>query len=292
MQTSPRTGHYPIIQRLPANDAGRDYVVGNLHGCRSLLDALLDKVNFDPARDRLFSVGDLIDRGPDSMAALALLEQPWFHAVKGNHEVMLLDYLWGEIEPESGQERDPEHDILFNGGQWLREFIEPTVTAELRRALERIRLLPFLLVVGTGARRFHVVHAGLTAGFESGKSMSNASIDAFCETDRVWQSDTLSPWEYPAFLDDWLWTRDVLKRCNHALPDTSSLSITFCGHSIVRKVRRVGAHIMIDTGAFLTSTGRTTCKHKPGLTLIDAAATHGYRRSPAEDLPHEGVAQS
>jgi len=65
---------------------------------------------------------------------------------------------------------------------------------------------------------------------------------------RVWQSDTLSPLAYPAFLDNWLWSRDVLKQRNHALPDTPSLSITLRGHSIVRKVRRLGADIMIDTG--------------------------------------------
>lgn len=40
----------------------------------------------------MLSVGDLVDRGPDSIGCLKLLEAPWFHAVMGNHEQLLLNY--------------------------------------------------------------------------------------------------------------------------------------------------------------------------------------------------------
>jgi hypothetical protein len=53
---------------------------------------------------------------------------------------------------------------------------------------------------------------------------------------------------------------------------------TFRVHDIVRKVRRVRAHGMIDTGAFLTLTSRWVNLHKAGWSLIDATATHGYGR--------------
>src|SRR5258706_5182448 len=75
--------------RLPRNAAGRDLVVGDLHGHRSLLEHELDKLAFDPGRDRVLSVGDLIDRGPQSLGTLSLIDEPWFHAVLGNHELML-----------------------------------------------------------------------------------------------------------------------------------------------------------------------------------------------------------
>ena len=88
----------PLIRTLPSNDQGRDYVVGDLHGCRQLLDQLLEFVDFSPENDRLFSVGDLIDRGSDSLGCLALLEKPWFYAVRGNHEEMLLDFAWKYIQ--------------------------------------------------------------------------------------------------------------------------------------------------------------------------------------------------
>jgi hypothetical protein len=51
---------------LPANTAGRDFVCGDIHGCFDELDAALAKLQFDPAVDRLISVGDLVDRGPRS----------------------------------------------------------------------------------------------------------------------------------------------------------------------------------------------------------------------------------
>jgi serine/threonine protein phosphatase 1 len=79
--------------RLPPNTRGRDLVVGDLHGHRALLERALEQLGFEPRRDRVLSVGDLIHRGPHSLATLCLLEEPWFHAVLGNHELMLLNYL-------------------------------------------------------------------------------------------------------------------------------------------------------------------------------------------------------
>jgi hypothetical protein len=81
------------ILRLPTNKTGRDFVLGDLHGTTDLLRALMEYVAFDPDKDRIFSVGDLIDRGEDSPGGLALLLEPWFHAVLGNHEDMMMDYL-------------------------------------------------------------------------------------------------------------------------------------------------------------------------------------------------------
>jgi len=75
--------NHPKIVSQPANTLGRDFIVGDLHGCRSLLEDLLAEVAFDGARDRLFSVGDLVDRGPDSEGCLELLKEPWFYPVLG-----------------------------------------------------------------------------------------------------------------------------------------------------------------------------------------------------------------
>ena len=69
--------------KIPRNERGRDFAVGDVHGHFSRLQEGLDRLGFDPARDRLFSVGDLVDRGPENEAALEWLAQPWFHAVQG-----------------------------------------------------------------------------------------------------------------------------------------------------------------------------------------------------------------
>ena len=57
-------------RRYPRNRTGRDFVVGDVHGMFSALRELLAVAGFDDRRDRLFSVGDLIDRGPDSRGSL------------------------------------------------------------------------------------------------------------------------------------------------------------------------------------------------------------------------------
>ncbi|TAL05004.1 MAG: diadenosine tetraphosphatase, partial [Porticoccaceae bacterium] len=46
------------------------YAVGDIQGCLDPLRRLLDSVAFDPTQDRLLAVGDIVNRGPDSLAAL------------------------------------------------------------------------------------------------------------------------------------------------------------------------------------------------------------------------------
>lgn len=100
--------------RLQVNDAGRDFFIGDLHGCVGHLEVLMKAVRFDRACDRLFSVGDLIDHGPDSFGALArLAEWPFFHAILGNHEAMAMSSR-GLLRP-----RGDDRLIWFsNGGLW------------------------------------------------------------------------------------------------------------------------------------------------------------------------------
>lgn len=80
----------PFIKKVPANVEGRDFVVGDLHGCFDELGRLLVHVKFDPQRDRLFSTGDLVDRGPRSVDCMSLLNKKWFFPVLGNHEDLIL----------------------------------------------------------------------------------------------------------------------------------------------------------------------------------------------------------
>lgn len=69
---------------------GRRLFVGDLHGCREELDDLLSAFGFRPGTDRLYSVGDVVGKGPDVPGTLGRLEDLGAGIVTGNHEQALL----------------------------------------------------------------------------------------------------------------------------------------------------------------------------------------------------------
>lgn len=64
----------------------RDLVVSDIHGCLEEFDELLRVVEYKPATDRLVLLGDLIDRGPDSIGVVRRARELKAEAVLGNHE--------------------------------------------------------------------------------------------------------------------------------------------------------------------------------------------------------------
>ena len=69
-----------------ANTRGRDLVVGDVHGCFRTLERALAFVEFDPRRDRLFGVGDLVARGPHSHEAAHWIENRFTAVAMANHD--------------------------------------------------------------------------------------------------------------------------------------------------------------------------------------------------------------
>jgi hypothetical protein len=69
----------------------RTIIVGDVHGCRSELEGLLDRVAF-ASGDQLVFVGDLVARGPDSLGVLDVARRTGAIVVRGNHEQKLLDW--------------------------------------------------------------------------------------------------------------------------------------------------------------------------------------------------------
>lgn len=160
------------IQTFEPNTQGRDFVIGDLHGALEVFMQLLTNLNFDPEKDRMFSVGDLVDRGPDSLDCLMLLKEKWFHAVLANHEQMMVEAFDGGYMGNFW---------IQNGGFWgftaLKEWqtSRQHVTNELDRppapsaeslrlwdALDYVRDLPYIMTVNMkDGRKFHIIHAEL-----------------------------------------------------------------------------------------------------------------------------------
>lgn len=160
----------------------RTLIVGDVHGCRRELQDLLDKFRFRPSADRLFQVGDLIGRGPDSLGALDLVESLGGLCVKGNHEAKLLK-IW-DIEEAQRMEKDQA---------MLRCLKNP------ERIVQSIRSWPLWREVsGKGeVTRYLIVHAGLEPGKVLLEEMSERSLLNIRTWDGVGRNlecDTDPPW--------------------------------------------------------------------------------------------------
>jgi len=76
------------------------YVIGDIQGCYPQLEQLLDIIQFDPTQDKLWSVGDLVNRGSDSLSTLRFFKSLGKRAkvVLGNHDMHLLAVAHGNRE--------------------------------------------------------------------------------------------------------------------------------------------------------------------------------------------------
>ena len=101
------------------------YAIGDVQGCLNPLRKLLDAVHFDPARDRLWFVGDLVNRGPDSLGVLRLIRDLGDAAITvlGNHDLHLLAIAHGNRRHDKADPglhdvlRAPDRDALLH---WLQ----------------------------------------------------------------------------------------------------------------------------------------------------------------------------
>jgi serine/threonine protein phosphatase 1 len=226
------------VKHFQPNTTGRDFVVGDIHGCYHLLLAEMSKVKFDKKQDRLFSVGDLIDRGPDSLQCLLLINEPWFFANRGNHEDMLIE----SFSHSYCLQRVGKHVWLSNGGDWSNDCAQQLAdnNVNIDQFLDNVLNMPLVTVVHKqNGQRINIVHAEF--------------IDAPV-TDEMIDNEDLGP------LSQLLWAR---RRGRHAMKGESpdpflhdkylrldeGLSRTYVGHSPVYIPKVLGKYHFIDTGA-------------------------------------------
>jgi bis(5'-nucleosyl)-tetraphosphatase (symmetrical) len=100
------------------------YFIGDLQGCHEPLQRLLQRIDFSPSRDTIYLLGDLVNRGPDSLAVLRTVMQLGDSAqsLLGNHDLHLLVVGYGLRQQHKGDTLDailqaPDRDALLD---WLR----------------------------------------------------------------------------------------------------------------------------------------------------------------------------
>jgi len=215
---TPEIDDREVVLRFGLNDEGRDFVVGDIHGMFGHLQELLVELEFQDDVDRLFSVGDLVDRGPDSDQALEWLDKPWFHACRGNHEQFAID------------SRDPEQLevwVNYNGGEWWLA-LDPEEQERFRNAFLH---LPMAMEIETRWGRVGIVHADVPP---------------------------LLPWErFMALLEAKdrdaalyaMWSRNRISGMCTSLPVTGGVQRVYCGHTPTRETVQIDNVYYIDTGA-------------------------------------------
>ena len=210
-----------LIKKLPLNERGRDFLIGDVHGEFSRVEELLATVGFKPEADRLISVGDLIDRGPDSDQALEWIARPWFHAVIGNHELMAMAHAC------NGGEDAAMH--VMNGGEWMAA-MDPELKEEYAEAFAR---LPLAIELQTARGPIGVVHADIPPGMSW--SALAAELEAGDRSSANWL----------------LWSRERLRAATEdgGTPDVVGIRRVYVGHTPLKKPASVGNVCFIDTGA-------------------------------------------
>ena len=271
----------PDLRRLRTkhaiNDEGRDFVIGDLHGCYTRLQQLMQHVGFDTGRDRMFSVGDLVDRGPNNEDCLRLLNCPWFHPVQGNHEQMMVAYFANQ---PGGDFWEP------NGGSWGVQY-KGTMhrgAREIQALIEQAAELPLLATVEMkDNRRFHVLHAELSLVMQ----ISDDDLDdperfvdiALSEGEDsasiVWGRETFGAL-YGRTVTQAL--RQFMKPIVHQVEQSAGgvLSPIYCGHTILHQPTTIGNRTNIDTGGFLSyDRPRMPAEDWAGLTMAEPL-TRGF----------------
>ena len=216
---------HALVHRYPPNEnGGRDFAVGDIHGHFTRLQAALDAAGFDPEKDRLFSVGDLVDRGPECRDVLDWLAKPWFRPVRGNHDDYVCRFDTCDVD-----------NWVYNGGAWFAGL----AWDEQREFAAQFRDLPVAIEVETDAGLVAIVHADcpfaswgeLIGELQSPESAKRLKL----------VKNTL------------MWSRSRIE--NDERSHVEGLRALVCGHTPLRHPVALGNVYHIDTAGWLPERG-------------------------------------
>ncbi|WP_035061785.1 symmetrical bis(5'-nucleosyl)-tetraphosphatase [Andreprevotia chitinilytica] len=145
------------------------YAIGDIQGCYTELQLLLDRMQFDPQRDTLYLVGDLVNRGPDSLAVLrwVMRQGAAVQTVLGNHDLHLLAIAAGVSKAKLG---DTMATVLQ--------------APDLPEIVDWLRRQPLMLTLSDAI----VVHAGIWPGWDARLAQSLADEVGSVLAGNQWRS--------------------------------------------------------------------------------------------------------
>lgn len=255
----------PRVRRFKENKVGRDFCHGDIHGAFNLLWEALVKAHFDPAVDRIFSNGDLVDRGLQSFRANRYLDLSYVAAARGNHEDMLID-LYRDMDPLVKDH--PQEVLEFFAEKYGMEWWLPLSAQERSGFLQKIRQLPLVIEVETARGLVGLVHADVPEGMSWPEFIT--AIEAGDEKTAAVA----------------LWGRSRVRSNNQKGVD--GIGRVFVGHTIQwNGAQRYGNVYAIDTGAIF---GQEGSKEGNGhLTVARLTAVTGLLANAQASAPGRGL---
>lgn len=255
-----------MIKRFGINRSGRDYVVGDVHGSFSLLTKALTDIGFDPGIDRLFSVGDLVDRGPESEECTEWLAKPWFHAVRGNHEQMAIDARAGYFDKRT---------YLLNGGAWFMAMPREHQTFYT----DAFEAMPILIEI-------EVQHPTWPEPQLVGLVHAGCPMDSWDELKEELVKAGENAGRFGNYVENnCLWSRTRIQSGDKK--KVAGIHKVISGHTPTKEVVELGNSLFIDTVGWSpsVSTAAFTFVELP-TWLIHSVPTTDAGRQPAESFKH------
>lgn len=248
-----------FLKTIPANYEGRDFLIGDLHGCYDELMKLLNYVKFNPQFDRLFSTGDLVDRGPKSVECLSLLSKPWFFSVLGNHEDSLIDKI-EDIENDKISHLSVEEMNYINSlSPYMNYMYEMPLVLEIEHLLLGSIYITHAEILPEHLTEFnHIQSTDYSIYFNMMqkndfpeqmknffKSNENGYLSYDLKQKLLWSRKQIS--NYYKINKSNILNKDY----SFLEKKTSSDLKVFCGHNVVPFPMKIGQQFYIDTGAAL-----------------------------------------
>lgn len=234
-----------LFKQLLVNPNGRDFVVGDIHGHLSRLEKVLDYHQFKPESDRLIAVGDLINRGTDSLNTLRLLSEPWFFSVAGNHERMISQYRQALTRRQLTA--DERQKMVSIGAQWLLDAYDALNEDKwadlITEIMNLITQMPLMIQVGNGPEAVGVIHAELP-DWDWSRSVT-----------RLERIKKVKFWDQPRdepSIESLLWGNAQFQSLRNGEQNDrhiSGIAWVIQGHSVSNIPKRAGNRLWIDTGA-------------------------------------------